>query len=89
MQIRGVDEFNRLEEDILSAVSKIVQSIQTGLKMNSEIELVGRSLTIDPNTGIFITMNPGYPRRYILPNYFWLFDILNGYFVSLRPSLTY
>ena len=61
MQIRGVDGFNRLEEDILSAVSKIVQSIQTGLKMNSEIELVGRSLTKDPNTGIFITMNPGYP----------------------------
>ena len=69
------DEFNRLEERILSAVSRQVQSIQQGL------ELVGKSLKINKNignlilvfcvlnplnsvpSGIFITTNPNYAGR--------------------------
>lgn len=67
------DEFNRLEERILSAVSQQVQNIQIGLKNaiedpNSQIELIGRQLKVDPNTGIFITMNPGYAGRSNLPD---------------------
>ena len=51
------DEFNRLEERILSAVSQQVQSIQQGLAAlvknpNTEIELVGKSLKINKNIGI-------------------------------------
>ncbi|KAG0982313.1 hypothetical protein G6F27_014338 [Rhizopus arrhizus] len=43
------DEFNRLEERILSAVSQQVQTIQLGLKEtmtnpNHEVELVGRNI---------------------------------------------
>ncbi|KAG9049343.1 hypothetical protein FS837_010557 [Tulasnella sp. UAMH 9824] len=66
------DEFNRLEERILSAVSQQVQSIQQGLAAlaknpNAEIELVGKSLKINKNIGIFITTNPNYAGRSQLP----------------------
>ncbi|KAA8652525.1 dynein heavy chain [Aspergillus tanneri] len=67
------DEFNRLEERILSAVSQQIQNIQIGLKNGesdekAQIELVGRRLSVSPNTGIFITMNPGYAGRSNLPD---------------------
>ncbi|CAM1511285.1 Fc.00g087980.m01.CDS01 [Cosmosporella sp. VM-42] len=67
------DEFNRLEERILSAVSQQIQNIQLGLKEGveddqSQIELVGRQLHVNENTGIFITMNPGYAGRSNLPD---------------------
>ncbi|EFW19348.1 hypothetical protein D8B26_007588 [Coccidioides posadasii str. Silveira] len=67
------DEFNRLEERILSAVSQQIQNIQIGLKntddeTKAQIELVGRRLRVNPNTGIFITMNPGYAGRSNLPD---------------------
>lgn len=50
------DEANRLEERILSAVSQQIQSIQQGLRAASidpkaEVELVGKTLRINPNTG--------------------------------------
>ncbi|KAF8845443.1 hypothetical protein BDN67DRAFT_1065300 [Paxillus ammoniavirescens] len=66
------DEFNRLEERILSAVSQQVQSIQQGLAAlaknpNIEIELVGKTLKINKNIGIFITTNPNYAGRSTLP----------------------
>jgi dynein heavy chain 1, cytosolic len=67
------DEFNRLEERILSAVSQQIQNIQIGLRHGdddqvSQIELVGRRLRVNSNTGIFITMNPGYAGRSNLPD---------------------
>ena len=50
------DEFNRLEERILSAVSQQVQTIQQGLASlvknpNTEIELVGKNVKINQNMG--------------------------------------
>lgn len=67
------DEFNRLEERILSAVSQQIQNIQIGLRKgveerNSTIELAGRQFAVNTNTGIFITMNPGYAGRSNLPD---------------------
>ena len=67
------DEFNRLEERILSAVSQQVQNIQLGLKKgvedpNTLTELVGRQFKVNADTGIFITMNPGYAGRSNLPD---------------------
>ena len=67
------DEFNRLEERILSAVSQQVQNIQLGLKKgaedpNAQTELAGRQFRVNANTGIFITMNPGYAGRSNLPD---------------------
>ncbi|KAL2416799.1 Dynein heavy chain, cytoplasmic [Exophiala dermatitidis] len=67
------DEFNRLEERILSAVSQQIQNIQIGLKnttheQKAQIDLVGRRFKVNPNTGLFITMNPGYAGRSNLPD---------------------
>lgn len=67
------DEFNRLEERILSAVSQQVQNIQIGLKSGADngkslVELAGRQFAVNSNTGIFITMNPGYAGRSNLPD---------------------
>ncbi|QRW00298.1 cytoplasmic dynein 1 heavy chain 1 [Ceratobasidium sp. AG-Ba] len=66
------DEFNRLEERILSAVSQQVQTIQQGLAAlvknpQAEIELVGKTLRVNKNLGIFITTNPNYAGRSQLP----------------------
>ncbi|KAF8602688.1 dynein heavy chain [Ceratobasidium sp. AG-I] len=66
------DEFNRLEERILSAVSQQVQTIQQGLAAlvknpQAEIELVGKTLKVNKNLGIFITTNPNYAGRSQLP----------------------
>jgi len=67
------DEFNRLQESILSAVSQQIQNIQLGLKQTiqnpqTQVELVGRQVSINTNIGLFITMNPGYAGRSNLPN---------------------
>lgn len=62
------DEFNRLEERILSAVSQQILTIQTGMRDKiSKIELMGREVKLSTTMGIFITMNPGYAGRSNLP----------------------
>lgn len=63
------DEFNRLEERILSAVSQQIQLIQEGLRAGAaKITLSERSVNVGEGTGIFITMNPGYAGRVELPD---------------------
>lgn len=76
------DEFNRLEERILSAVSQQIQSIQQGLADSSganassssssssagEIELLGKKVPLNDRVGIFITTNPTYAGRSNLPD---------------------
>uniref|UniRef100_H2M4S9 Cytoplasmic dynein 2 heavy chain 1 n=1 Tax=Oryzias latipes TaxID=8090 RepID=H2M4S9_ORYLA len=66
------DEFNRLEEAVLSAVSMQIQAIQDSLKHHKNIcELLGKEVSLDPNSGVFITMNPagkGYGGRQKLPD---------------------
>nr|XP_018911901.1 PREDICTED: dynein heavy chain, cytoplasmic [Bemisia tabaci] len=69
------DEFNRLEERMLSAVSQQVQTIQETLKTqmdankeNITVELVGKQVRVSPDMAIFITMNPGYAGRSNLPD---------------------
>ena len=63
------DEFNRLEEAILSAVSQQILVIQHGLQQaTAEIELLGKPCLLSDNVGIFITMNPGYAGRSNLPD---------------------
>ncbi|CAH8492536.1 unnamed protein product [Heterobilharzia americana] len=64
------DEFNRLEERMLSAVSQQVQGIQetlrdmalsqkSGTKESVTVELLGKQVNVHPDMAIFITMNPG------------------------------
>ncbi|XP_073982188.1 dynein heavy chain, cytoplasmic isoform X4 [Rhodnius prolixus] len=72
------DEFNRLEERMLSAVSQQIQTIQEALKSQMEsnkdrdktltVELVGKQVRVSPDMAIFITMNPGYAGRSNLPD---------------------
>lgn len=71
------DEFNRLEERMLSAVSQQVQTIQealkeqAGAKSNQQVltvELVGKQVKVSTDMAIFITMNPGYAGRSNLPD---------------------
>ncbi|XP_044006814.1 dynein heavy chain, cytoplasmic isoform X3 [Aphidius gifuensis] len=70
------DEFNRLEERMLSAVSQQVQTIQEALKSQMEgkkggtlcVELVGKQVKVSTDMAIFITMNPGYAGRSNLPD---------------------
>ena len=63
------DEFNRLEERMLSAVSQQILTIQTGLQEHSsKIELHGSSIKLNSAMGIFVTMNPGYAGRSNLPD---------------------
>ncbi|XP_075448514.1 cytoplasmic dynein 2 heavy chain 1 isoform X2 [Ascaphus truei] len=66
------DEFNRLEEAVLSAVSMQIQTIQDALKNHRPAcDLLGKEVELDPNSGIFITMNPagkGYGGRQKLPD---------------------
>eukprot|EP01113_Clastostelium_recurvatum_P011812 TRINITY_DN1605_c0_g1_i1.p1 TRINITY_DN1605_c0_g1~~TRINITY_DN1605_c0_g1_i1.p1 ORF type:complete len:4689 (+),score=1530.43 TRINITY_DN1605_c0_g1_i1:285-14351(+) len=63
------DEFNRLEERILSAVSQQIQTIQVALKEKArEVELIGKQVKVHPDMGIFVTMNPGYAGRSNLPD---------------------
>ena len=62
------DEFNRLEERMLSACSQQILTIQIGLReMTSKIELMGKDVKLNQSMGVFITMNPGYAGRSNLP----------------------
>jgi dynein heavy chain 1 len=63
------DEFNRLEERILSAVSQQILIIQQGLTRGAaQIELLGKNVKLSGDVGIFVTMNPGYAGRSNLPD---------------------
>ena len=63
------DEFNRLEERILSAVSSQILAIQQGLlQRQKSIEILGKQISLHSGVGIFVTMNPGYAGRSNLPD---------------------
>ena len=66
------DEFNRLEEEVLSAVSSQIQMIQAALKSRqASMTFMGREIEVDHNAGIFVTLNPagkGYGGRSKLPD---------------------
>lgn len=66
------DEFNRLKEDQLSAISQQIQVIQDAIKQRTpSVHLLGRNINVDFNAGIFVTLNPagkGYGGRSRLPD---------------------
>ncbi|XJO78526.1 hypothetical protein BDV3_002952 [Batrachochytrium dendrobatidis] len=66
------DEFNRLEEAVLSAVSQQIQVIQAAIKRKeNSVVLLGKTVDLDKNSGIFVTLNPagkGYGGRQRLPD---------------------
>ena len=66
------DEFNRLLEEQLSAISQQIQVIQSGIKQNlPSLDLLGKTIHVNKNAGIFVTLNPagkGYGGRSKLPD---------------------
>ncbi|DBA00111.1 TPA: hypothetical protein N0F65_000402 [Lagenidium giganteum] len=66
------DEFNRLKEDQLSAISQQIQVIQDAIRDKTvSIKLLNRTVDVDFNAGIFVTLNPagkGYGGRSKLPD---------------------
>eukprot|EP00754_Rhynchopus_humris_P016707 Rhum_TRINITY_DN14526_c0_g2::Rhum_TRINITY_DN14526_c0_g2_i1::g.95036::m.95036/K10414/DYNC2H, DNCH2; dynein heavy chain 2, cytosolic len=66
------DEFNRLKEDQLSAISQMIQVIQAAIKNKEpECDLLNRRIDVNHNAGIFVTLNPagkGYGGRSKLPD---------------------
>ena len=66
------DEFNRLLEEQLSAISQQIQIIQWAIKENNpNMILLGKTVEVNRNSGIFVTMNPagkGYGGRSKLPD---------------------
>ncbi|KAH8051043.1 dynein light chain binding protein [Aureococcus anophagefferens] len=53
------DEFNRLKEDQLSAISQQIQLIQDAIKGHIPVlRLLGRDVDVDFDAGIFVTLNP-------------------------------
>jgi dynein heavy chain 2 len=66
------DEFNRLKEDQLSAISQQIQIIQDSIKLKiTPIVLLEKTIDVDFNSGIFVTLNPagkGYGGRSKLPD---------------------
>ncbi|CAI4045250.1 hypothetical protein SKDZ_11G2570 [Saccharomyces kudriavzevii ZP591] len=62
------DEFNRLDEKVLSAVSANIQEIQNGLQVGKPYTtLLEEETSLSPHTAVFITLNPGYNGRSELP----------------------
>ncbi|VDN97799.1 unnamed protein product [Rodentolepis nana] len=62
------DEFNRISVDVLSVVAVQVKSIQDAIKDKcKKFNFLGEEITLNPDVGIFITMNPGYAGRTELP----------------------
>ena len=66
------DEFNRLLEEQLSAISQQIQIIQEAIKARQRhIHLLGKDVNVNFNSGIFVTLNPagkGYGGRSKLPD---------------------
>ena len=62
------DEFNRLNENVLSAVTSNIHLIQDSLYSGKDsVNLKSKSIPIQRSTGIFITLNPHYKGRSKLP----------------------
>ncbi|KAL0212077.1 hypothetical protein RCL1_005703 [Eukaryota sp. TZLM3-RCL] len=78
------DEFNRLDLNVLSAVSQQIQVIQDALyRRADDVMLLNSTVTVDHNAGIFVTLNPagkGYGGRSVLP------DNLKSLFRSIAMS---
>lgn len=63
------DEFNRLDKNILSAVSSQLELIELALKHEGRtVKLLDHATPMGDGTGVFVTMNPEYAGRTTLPD---------------------
>lgn len=64
-----LDEFNRMELEVLSVVAQQLHALQSALRAGADkLLLDGRDLTLQASCGVFVTQNPGYAGRTELPD---------------------
>eukprot|EP00727_Mastigamoeba_balamuthi_P012891 m51a1_g8224 putative dynein heavy chain axonemal (4742) ;mRNA; r:111319-133683 len=64
-----LDEFNRIELEVLSVVAEQIGAIQRAMHANLRTFMLADTvISLDKTAGIFITMNPGYAGRTELPD---------------------
>uniref|UniRef100_A0A8C9GFK7 Dynein heavy chain n=1 Tax=Piliocolobus tephrosceles TaxID=591936 RepID=A0A8C9GFK7_9PRIM len=64
------DEFNRINLDVLSVVAMQIESIMTAKKQSLKFFLFpgdSKAINLNISSAYFITMNPGYAGRQLLP----------------------
>ena len=63
------DEFNRISIEVLSVVALTVSSLFNAIRSHAPtLTLDVHTVRLNPSMGLFITMNPGYAGRTVLPD---------------------
>ncbi|GIL68853.1 hypothetical protein Vafri_22075 [Volvox africanus] len=63
------DEFNRMDMEVLSVVAKQIMVIQTALAAGQRYTVFeGRTMYVNSSLAMFVTMNPMYEHRSVLPS---------------------